>query len=353
MRKSSRITISELAELAGVDKSIVSKVANGVSAGQVSAAKRSRIESLIRQYDYVPQSAARSLARRRNQQLAFLLTSPTQNSFANSAFSQMLSGFAQQCFKRGYQCQVLSIEASTLRDFLQPKNMYRLGIDGCVLAGVNSALCSEHLAAIQMPFLLLGWEHLRSVLPVISRDSNLEYPELLKYSYSLGHRHIMFDTVSPRSQARFQKFAANHPDFTVEPCLVDSQLSEFALAARQAELYAARPPAERPTLLWGSDHFCCSFATKLHQYGLSCPEDISIISYSESWSAACYHPPLTTYSLDFQQWGSTAAEVMLQIITDGLDLAASRRLADSHIPRSIWHHRQSVRCLSPTSSDKT
>ncbi|NLF94689.1 MAG: LacI family transcriptional regulator [Oligosphaeraceae bacterium] len=346
MSKSGRITIRELARLAGVDKSIVSKVVNGVSAGQVSAVKQARIESLIQEHHYVPQNAARSLARRCNHQLAFLLTGPTQNSFANSAFSQILSGFAQQCRNLGYQCQVLSIESAELSAFLQPENLYRLGIDGCVLAGTNSELCPENLTAIRMPFLLLGWEYLRDVLPVISRDSSREYREMLDYGYSLGHRHIMYDSISPISQARFQKLAVHYPGVSVESCPADSQLDEFALAARQASAYAARPAGERPTLLWGSDHFCCSFATHLRQFGFSCPGDISIVSYSESWSAACYNPPLTTYSLDFRQWGSTAVEVILQIINGGLDLAASIELANHHIPRSIWQHRQSVCRLS-------
>ena len=58
------ITLDEIAKLAGVSRTTASRVANG-KAG-VSPATRERVLRIIREYDYQPNPAARSLAAQRS-----------------------------------------------------------------------------------------------------------------------------------------------------------------------------------------------------------------------------------------------------------------------------------------------
>ena len=56
------VTISDIAKRAGVGKATVSRVLNG--SGYVSAETRERVEDAIRDFDYTPSAAARTLSRR-------------------------------------------------------------------------------------------------------------------------------------------------------------------------------------------------------------------------------------------------------------------------------------------------
>lgn len=58
----SKLTISDIARMAGVGKATVSRVLNGT--GYVSSVKRQKIERIIEEHGYVPSAVAQSLARR-------------------------------------------------------------------------------------------------------------------------------------------------------------------------------------------------------------------------------------------------------------------------------------------------
>ena len=57
-----RLTMQNIADMAGVDKAVVSKVVNNARMIPASSEKVERVREIIRKYHYTPLSAAQSLA---------------------------------------------------------------------------------------------------------------------------------------------------------------------------------------------------------------------------------------------------------------------------------------------------
>jgi LacI family transcriptional regulator len=55
----------------------------------------------------------------------------------------------------------------------------------------------------------------------------------------------------------------------------------------------------------------------MHELGLRCPEDISLVGFDDYPEAEFFSPGLTTIRQDFNEIGQRAVELLLQVIEDG------------------------------------
>lgn len=81
----SKITISDIAKLAGVGKATVSRVLNG--SGYVSADTRDKVEQIIRENTYTPSAMARNLSKRVSETIGVIIPDPD-----NPFFAEILKG---------------------------------------------------------------------------------------------------------------------------------------------------------------------------------------------------------------------------------------------------------------------
>src|SRR5690348_10717978 len=89
------MNLEEVARLAGVSRSTVSRVVNEDS--RVSDAVRSRVLAIIREHDYHPNAAARSLASRRTRILGVLFPQAASAIFSDPFFSLLIQGVIDGC----------------------------------------------------------------------------------------------------------------------------------------------------------------------------------------------------------------------------------------------------------------
>ncbi len=55
---------------------------------------------------------------------------------------------------------------------------------------------------------------------------------------------------------------------------------------------------------------------ELRALGIDCPEDISVVGYSDIPTASLVHPALTTVAVDHYQMGVEAARLLLDMVND-------------------------------------
>lgn len=332
------ITLQDIADEAGVSKTIVSKVINGRAAGRVSEKKLSLIRNLIAKYDYVPLFSAQSLATRKTRQIAFLLSDGTSMMFENPVFARMLRGVVEICKKYSYSCQTDFHNFRDLENFILPENLRRRGVDGCILTGSLSPEVLEEISRIRIPVVVLGGEPIRDVVPVITRTSKPEYEELLSYCYKLGHRHILLSGCGENAKKQYPLLAEKFPGLKVTLCEEDTAEESEILARR----ILAFLPEERPTLFSGNEVLCCGVLNYLRKEGVCCPGQISCVASSGCTLADLYHPRLTTYSADFLEYGIQGAELLIEMIRENLSLPEAVAKAKSIRISSCFTERESV-----------
>ena len=89
------LTIKEVAELAGVSKSTVSRVLN--NKGYVSEETRRRIEEVIQEHDYSPSAAAITLSKREGSTIGVVIPE-----IDNTFFGEVLKGINEAADKNGF-----------------------------------------------------------------------------------------------------------------------------------------------------------------------------------------------------------------------------------------------------------
>ena len=96
----SSLTIEEIAELAKVSRSTVSRVINNHPS--VRPAVRDRVLRVISEQNYAPRAAARSLASSRTDVIGLLIPRSAAMIFSDPFFHTVIQGITEACANQGY-----------------------------------------------------------------------------------------------------------------------------------------------------------------------------------------------------------------------------------------------------------
>src|SRR5437899_1026415 len=176
-------TIVDVAERAGVSKSVVSRVMRGERA--VSAPSREAVLAAAEALGYRPNAVARSLVQRRTFNVG-VMVSDLHNIF----FAEVLDGLDLAAAAAGYRILITTgnrdrdAEAHALEQLLQ------LRADGIVLAGARLSPAVVAAAARSVPVAVVGGNFPRAEVDVVATD-DLRGGELaLEHLAGLGHACI-------------------------------------------------------------------------------------------------------------------------------------------------------------------
>ncbi|HEY6609265.1 MAG TPA: LacI family DNA-binding transcriptional regulator, partial [Candidatus Limnocylindria bacterium] len=104
-RGSGPATLEEVARVAKVSRATASRVVNGDR--RVAQATRSAVEAAVKELDYTPNRAARSLVTRRSDSVAVVIPEPTAQLFGDPFFPRLLRGLSAELGAEGLQLVLL------------------------------------------------------------------------------------------------------------------------------------------------------------------------------------------------------------------------------------------------------
>ncbi|WP_199037768.1 LacI family DNA-binding transcriptional regulator [Glycomyces salinus] len=337
---SRRPTIADIAEAAGVSKGAVSYALNGRPG--VSKATREKILAIATEMGFVPNRAARSLSVASAQAVGIALRRSARTLGIEPFFMELISGIevALSAESYGLTLQIVGSLEEELEVYRRWWGERR--VDGVLLCdvGVDDRRL-EWVADLGLPAVAIGGPVENTSVPTVWNDQSEPCREALDYLFALGHRRIgrvggmprllhtavrdeAFDSASVA--LNFKSVTTIHGDFTGEQ------------GARITRRLLTLP--ERPTaIVYDNDVMAIAGLGVAHELGFELPRDLSIVSWDDSPLCRLTHPALTALSRDIHGHGSTAAEILLRIITAGstaVDPAAlSVQCPQSHLtPRA-------------------
>lgn len=125
--KTNRVTIKDIAEMAGTSKTTVSFYLNGKTE-KMSEETKQRIAQVIEKTNYQPSIVARSL-NSKNSKLIGVLIGDITNSFSN----QIVKGIESAASKDGYQIIVGNSDYNHQREEKYVERMLSMGVDGFII----------------------------------------------------------------------------------------------------------------------------------------------------------------------------------------------------------------------------
>jgi len=323
-----RVTIHEVAHLAGVSIKTVSRVMNGEP--NVAAATAQRVRDAATMLHYLPDAAASNLARNGRETHAIALLIPTVD---NQFFARIFLGVEQVAHERGF----VVFAASTDLDIDTEEALVRVfasrQVDGFIIAPAPA----DHrglmnLLGPRMPCVFIDQRPLGIAADVVTVDNAAAAREAITHLLNHGHTRIGFmgddASLSTASERRVSYEATlSAAGVTPDPSLVEMGIGDTDSAeAAVRRLLDLRDPA---TAIFASRNMAAIGAVRaLQQMGRS--HEVALIGMGEIEVSDLLEPPLTVMAQDPVGFGRLAAQRLFERI-DGHDETPQTLVVPAHL----------------------
>ena len=306
-----RSTIADVAALASVDRSVVSRLINDDPKLSIRDSTRQRVLDAIEMLGYRPNAAARSLRTARTRTLGLFMPD-----FVNPVYAEIIKGAEQAAAAVGCLLVTGSVGSTgvTAQTYLDLLGHGR--VDGLLLAASGLGQRDEaELSRLGLPWLFTnqtGVGRRRYVILDDERAAMLAVDHLVE----LGHTriaHIAGPTTTFSARRRRQgytKAVRRHKLGTGASLIVAGDYNPDGGAHAMEELLRLEEP---PTaVVVGNLASAIGALHAAHQLGARVPQDISVIGVHDLTLAARLVPPLTTVRMPLERLGGRAVELLLE-----------------------------------------
>ncbi|MEV1289634.1 LacI family DNA-binding transcriptional regulator [Micromonospora sp. NPDC049679] len=304
-----RITITAIAQEAGVSVPTVSRVLNGRN--DVSPQTRERVEELLRRHGY-RRRATRSRAGASLIDLVF-------NDLDSPWAVEIIRGVEDAAHAAGVGTVVSAIHrrSASTRQWLQ--NLRTRATDGAILVASDLAPpVHSELRRLNVPMVLVDPAGVPSLdIPTIGATNWAGGLRATEHLLSLGHRRIGFIAGSPQmlcSRARLDGYRAALEAAGI--AVVDDLIRpgdfyhESGFEGARALLDLDEPPT---AIFASSDQMAFGVYEALRRRGLRVPDDVSVVGFDDLPEARWASPPLTTVRQPLAEMGLLAARTVLRL----------------------------------------
>lgn len=312
-----RARLVDVADAAGVTKSVVSRALNGDETLSIRDETRARILETALALNYEPHAGARALAGARTRSLALLIPDLT-----NAVYARIARGSYQRARERGFAV-LLAEDAEWSRTQSDYTDLVSAGrVEGLLISSARERhplLSGRRLQNVPHVFVnrtVAGSNRNISVDLVGASKAAFDY------LYGLGHRqlgHISGPGDLSPARERERGFLLEAEAMGIsEPCVVHEAYSEEGGYRAVGELLEMAPNVT--AIFAGTLPQSIGALKALHELGKRVPEDISLLSSDDLPMASYLQPSLTTMALPLQELGSAATDALI----DQLDGAPPR-----------------------------
>lgn len=310
------VTIKDVAALAGVSPSTVSRVCNNNPA--ISRETQEKVRKAMAELGYEGASPAEP-APQSIKMIGIVLPPSDHDAYENNFFLKAIRGISQVCNQ--HQVGSTIITGKDQEELLHSiKTLHLSGrIDGFIfLYSRKNDVVIDYLCEHGVLYVIVGKaQELAEQTFCIDNDNLLAGREAADYLYDLGHRRIgylgstnEFIFASDR-RAGYQLSLLLHglsvqQDYCIEMDHVNSDTTDLrALLNRE----------DRPTaFVVSEDMLALALERVCTQMGLSIPDDVSIIAFNNSLYVQLASPQLTSVDINSYQLGQEAASQIISNI---------------------------------------
>lgn len=318
-------SIADIARLAGVSKSTVSRALN--DSPLISVETKERVRLLAREHGFEINVRARGLSLQRSGTIALVAYGYQADSVVPDAFMLgMMTGISAGLGTSDYDLLVIHVGPN---DVSWPRRYLEAGrADGFILL---DAQCSRRqlraLIAASAPFILWGPPSSDSAYCSVSGDSRRGGQLATEHLVRIGRRRIAFlggPADEPEVQDRLRGYdaALRAGGLAVDPLLIaHSWWSEQSGGAVMGELLQRAPDLD--AVFVNSDVMAIAAIDVIREHGFEVPGDVAVVGYDDVPLARHVAPPLTTVRQDAVLAGKLLAEGLIQYLRTGAVTNAS------------------------------
>ena len=311
------VTIKDVAKLAGVNPSTVSRViANNPV---ISQETREKVLKVMTEINYHPNLVARNLVSRITETIGVVMPRSAEELFLNPFFPEVLRGISAVARRDGYDILLATGETEEEEKDKVLRMVHGRRVDGLILlvSRVENQL-GDYLKSTDFPIAIVGKPLHDWGLCWVDNDNVEASYKATQYLLKLGHRSIGCIT-GPLgfmvSLDRLTGYKNALTEFGVEfdkRIVVQGEYSQKGGYEAMNALLAVEPGIT--AVLVFDDLMAFGAIHQAKEQGRNVPADISIIGFNNTPLSNFVSPPLTTVEIFPYQLGARATELIIQRI---------------------------------------
>lgn len=317
-------TIRDVARRAGVSVGTVSHVLNG--SATVSEATRERVLQAIRELDYQPDEAARTLRRRRTGTIGLVRTlhdgTHRLAEAGDYVFLEFLAGVQEVAAKEGVGILLWAARPGAAEEEVYRRLVRGRRVDGFLLLGTRvDDWRVRYLLDQRVPFVAFGRAADGADFPYVDLDGEQALRLITEHLVYLGHRRIGYIeppaglTCALHRRAGYVDVLQRHGIPVDERLIVPGGFTwEAGEQAMRDLLYLPDPPT---AVIAPNDLSAMGAMAAAQARGLVVGRDISVVGFDDIPLAAYWQPPLTTVHQPARWIGAEVGRMLLALLSEG------------------------------------
>lgn len=307
------ITIQDIAKLASVSTTTVSRVINNKTEG-VSEITRKKILKIIQDTGYKPSSLARGLITKRTKTIGLIIPDIT-----NPFFPEMARGVEDMANKNGFNVFLCNTDDNPSKERKYIDALKEKYVDGIILT-VSSNPNDEHIN-----------ELLKSDIPIVMMDRELEDSDVkcvyidnleggyiaTKYLINLGHKKIGCITGPLKSKSAIDRYKGYEKAMLENGIPLNKDLvieSNYKIEGGVLATNKLLNKSEVSAIFVCNDIMAYGAYRAIKQRGYSVPQDISIVGFDNIYISNMMEKELTTINQPTYSMGATATKMLIRSI---------------------------------------
>lgn len=321
MPKNDKITVLDVARLAGVSQGSVSRVITGKN--WVSAELRARVQSAIDQLGYRPNAHAQGLKSQKARAIAALVSD-----ISNPLHGRFLASAESVLSQAGYLLFVSSTHNFLTREIDLLKGYGAGRVDGLIVAHSDEENKSlrRSLKSVGLPIVFHDRDP-HGLGDTVICDHEKGAFDATSYLLSLGHKRIAILTppssIRPgRVRLMGYKKALEAANVRLDERLIATVDASDERAYEVANALLSRAKTRPTAIICLGTRMLSGVLEACADARLSIPDDVSLIGIGDTDLVRLHQPPITTVRWDIEDCGRQAAELLLDRLSTDQDAHA-------------------------------
>ena len=303
-----KLTIVDIAKMAGVGSTTVSRYFNG---GNLKKETREKIKKIVEEYNYTPNTFAKALKGTDSKIIGVIV--PCLHSYVSS---NTLKYIDQNLKENNYETLIMNADFDEEKQLDYIRKLARMNVDGIILLPTTMSKSYEStIKSIDVPVVLLGQEG-EYTYSVEYNDFNAAR-DLANFVLASGHRKIAYLGVGEEDIAvgyyRKLGFMTTLEKYNLSP--VDVLITNFGMEDSYRLTNENIDKLKKATcLICATDNLAYGAIKALEENGLNIGTDYSVAAFGDYASSALFKSPLTTIKFDLEDAAKKTVEMLLNVI---------------------------------------
>ncbi|MFS0780471.1 LacI family DNA-binding transcriptional regulator [Bacillus sp. 1P06AnD] len=290
-----KVTIKDIARLAGVSPSSVSLVLNERPC-RISEEKKERIKRIAVEYHYSANQMARSLVTKQTKTVGLLMPD-----IENVFFSSLAKHIEMICRKQGYALMIVNTNNEYRNDLQLTDLLVSRSVDGLFIIPSDESYkdCREmieKLKTVHTPFVMLDRVYDEIRCDKVQFDN--EKGAFMAVQYLLDHGHRKIACITSSKASNNGRLRLKGYERAMATCQLDIQakyILEGDYGVESGYMAADQLLSEDITAVFiSNDMMMLGFLRNMHEKNKQIPDDYSIVSYDHSIYTYLVGPEITS-----------------------------------------------------------